>query len=247
MTVRGQRPAATVELTYEGETILVQSDDVVVGRTSKCTVRVVHPLVSREHCRIEPREDGLFVVDLQSINGTWLNGERVETRTRARAGDRIGLGREGAVLVVNRAVVGGVDVSRLPREEDQQTMVAGDPRAAGKVARVEVAPEALPSLGAPVEPTTRAANDAEKAARAVAAGDQSIPVASAIQTNEIGDDGPTTGEAGVAAPASAPARSGFAPGFVVGLVVGLAVVAALAKFTHALDAVRARPDEARGR
>jgi pSer/pThr/pTyr-binding forkhead associated (FHA) protein len=236
---RRGRPAATVELLYEGDVVLVQSDDVVVGRTSRCTVRVVHPLVSREHCRLEPRADGLFVVDLMAVNGTWVNEERVDGRTQLRAGDRIGLGREGAVLVVRRAVVDGVDVARLPRVEDMKTMVAGDPRAAGAVARVEIAPEAAPAQR-PVEPTTRAANEAERA------GDKSIPVASVLLTSEIRDEESAAAASGTAARSAATGR-GFARGFVVGMAIGLAAVAALAKFTHALDAVRARAGEERTR
>ena len=70
------------EILCDGNTVLVQADDVTVGRTGACTVRVVHPLVSREHCRLEIRADGLFVVDLGSVNGTWLNGTRVDGRLR---------------------------------------------------------------------------------------------------------------------------------------------------------------------
>ncbi len=237
MTARGERPAATVELMYEGDAILVQSNDVVVGRTPNCTVRVVHPLVSREHCRLEPRVDGLFVVDLHAVNGTWLNGVRIEGRTQARAGDRIGLGREGAVLVVQRVLVDGVDVSRRPREEDQKTMVAGDPRAEGKIAHIEVALDALPSLGYADEPPTRAATDQMQAPT----GEAAIPVAAAIQTSEIGHEGSITGEAAVDVDvlAAVRTRNRFVRGFVVGVAVGLAAVALLATCAHALGAVGA--------
>ena len=156
---RAERPAATVELLYEGSVVRAQADDVLVGRTASCTVRVVHPLVSREHCRLEPRADGLFVVDLNAVNGTWLNGVRIDARTRARAGDRLGLGREGAVLVVQSALVLGVDVSRVVPEEEKKTMVAGDPRAAGVVAKIEVAPDARPAAR-PDAPTKEAGSDA---------------------------------------------------------------------------------------
>ncbi len=239
------RPAATLELLYDGEVILVQADDVVVGRTARCTVRVVHPLVSREHCRIEARPDGLFVVDLDAVNGTWLNGTRVVGRAQARAGDKLGLGREGAVLVVRRAVVADVDVSRLPREEDMNTMVAGDPRARGAVARVEVAPEALPALGVGDEPTTRAADETRRArpqAPQAPTVEAPIPIASVLPTGELP---PTPAPAAAPTPApDAPAPDSarvFVPGLAVGFVLGLAIVAALAKFTPALDAVRAKP------
>jgi predicted component of type VI protein secretion system len=239
------RPAPTLELVCDGSPVLVQAEDVVVGRIPKCTVRVVHPLVSREHCRIEMRDDGVFVVDLGSANGTWLNGVRVESRSQLRTGDRLGLGRDGAVLVVQRATVGGVDVSRRAREEDMNTMLAGDARAVGAVvAHVEVAAEALPALGAADEPPTRAIGEAARADAPKPA--PPIPVVAAMQTSEIapGAESPRTTE--IAVPA-APARRGFASGFAVGFVVGLALVAAALKFTHVLDPIRPAAGETRPR
>jgi predicted component of type VI protein secretion system len=238
------RPAPTLELVCDGSPVLVQAEDVVVGRTAKCTVRVVHPLVSREHCRIEPRGDGLFVVDLGSANGTWLNGVRVEARTQLHAGDRLGLGRDGAVLVVQRALVGGVDVSRLSREEDMKTMVAGDARAKGAVARVEVAAEALPALGAADEPPTRAAGEPSRAEPPRPA--SAIPVVPMLNTSEVSPGAEAPGTTEVALPAP-PRRRGFAPGFVVGLVLGLAAVAATLKFTHVLDPIRPAARETKSR
>lgn len=228
------RPAPTLELECDGSPVLVQAEDVVVGRTPKCTVRVVHPLVSREHCRLEPRADGLFVVDLGSVNGTWLNGVRVEERTQVRAGDRVGLGRDGAVLVVKRAVVAGTDVSRAPREEDTKTMVAGDARAAGAVARVEVAASAVPAMD---EATTRsiAGEPPPKPASTVPVVSVLAPVAEAAAAPPP----PAT------TPVGAPPRSRFAPGFALGVVLGLAAVAAVAKFTHVLDPIRPAAHETR--
>ena len=66
------------------------------------------------------------------------------------------------MLTVQRALVGGVDVASGSREEDMKTMVAGDPRAKGAVARVEVDAEALPSLGEDDEPTTRGIGDGDR-------------------------------------------------------------------------------------
>lgn len=221
------RPPATLELVCDGSPVLVQADDVVVGRTQRCTVRVVHPLVSREHCRFEPRPDGLFVVDLGSINGTWLNGRRLAARTQLRAGDKLGLGREGAILTVQRALVAGVDVSRLAREEDMNTMVAGDARAAGAVARVEIASDALPALGAADEPPTGAL--AERAA----------PVVEAPPAPYVPPPAPplaTPASPPVAAPATA--STGFASGLFAGLLFGLGLALALARFTDLFAPLR---------
>jgi pSer/pThr/pTyr-binding forkhead associated (FHA) protein len=49
-----------------------------MGRTSGANFIVDAPLVSRVHCRLTVEGDGhVGVVDLDSTNGTWINGERI--------------------------------------------------------------------------------------------------------------------------------------------------------------------------
>jgi pSer/pThr/pTyr-binding forkhead associated (FHA) protein len=82
-----------LELLYEGRGIVIEGDEVVLGRVKSCTLRVVHPLVSRQHCRLTIASDGIFVEDMGSSNGTFVNGDRVRGRDQVRAGDRVTLGR----------------------------------------------------------------------------------------------------------------------------------------------------------
>ncbi len=49
-------------------------------------------LVSRLHCRLLVRDDELFVENLGSTNGTYVNDEPVD-RATLRAGDRLRTGR----------------------------------------------------------------------------------------------------------------------------------------------------------
>ena len=50
------------------------------------------PCVSRRHCLVEVDDGGtVWVRDLGSLNGTWVNGRRVE-RARLGAGDRLRVG-----------------------------------------------------------------------------------------------------------------------------------------------------------
>jgi hypothetical protein len=64
-----------------------------VGRATGADFIVDAPLVSRVHCRLTALADGgLEVHDLDSTNGTFLNGKRVQT-ARVSSGDRIGVGR----------------------------------------------------------------------------------------------------------------------------------------------------------
>lgn len=81
----------------EDETVLLAldwdggADELLVGRHSSCDVVLDDPTVSRRHARLR-RRDGVWVLqDLDSTNGTLLNGHRVG-RCRLRPGDRLVLG-----------------------------------------------------------------------------------------------------------------------------------------------------------
>ena len=63
-----------------------------VGRAPRADFIVDAPLVSRLHCRLTAGAAELEVVDLESTNGTFVNGERIE-RALLKTGDRLGVGR----------------------------------------------------------------------------------------------------------------------------------------------------------
>ena len=63
------------------------------GRAPGANFIVDATLVSRVHCRLTAGASEIEIVDLDSTNGTFLNGERVDRRAVARSGDRIGIGR----------------------------------------------------------------------------------------------------------------------------------------------------------
>src|SRR5216684_1620644 len=70
-----------------------------VGRSTGADFTVDAPLVSRVHCRLSAGATALEVIDLESTNGTFVNGERVDRKT-VKTGDRIGVGR--VELIVQR-------------------------------------------------------------------------------------------------------------------------------------------------
>lgn len=64
-----------------------------IGRSTGADFIVEAPLVSRIHCRLTAGANELEVVDLDSTNGTFVNGARVVERTTLKTGDRLGVGR----------------------------------------------------------------------------------------------------------------------------------------------------------
>jgi len=63
-----------------------------IGRSTGAEFIVEATMVSRLHCRLTAGATELEVVDLDSTNGTFVNGKRV-TRSKLNAGDRLGVGR----------------------------------------------------------------------------------------------------------------------------------------------------------
>jgi pSer/pThr/pTyr-binding forkhead associated (FHA) protein len=64
-----------------------------VGRAPQAEFIVDAALVSRVHCRLTAGATEIEVIDLDSTNGTFVNGQRVDKRATAKAGDRLGIGR----------------------------------------------------------------------------------------------------------------------------------------------------------
>ena len=71
-----------------------------IGRAPRADFIVDAALVSRVHCKLTAGAAELEVTDLESTNGTFVNGQRVE-RALLKSGDRLGVGK--LEFVVSRA------------------------------------------------------------------------------------------------------------------------------------------------
>lgn len=60
----------------------------VVGRSEDCDITFSLSHLSRRHARLDVRDGLLFVTDLGSANGTYLNNRRI-TESRVRRGDEL--------------------------------------------------------------------------------------------------------------------------------------------------------------
>jgi len=96
---RTPRPAtSSFSLIGREVTIPLNSGVTVIGRDSSCDARIESHHVSRCHVTLEVDGERVFVEDLGSKNGTFVNGERVTARRQLRTGDRLRLGRYAATL-----------------------------------------------------------------------------------------------------------------------------------------------------
>ncbi|GIW72503.1 MAG: hypothetical protein KatS3mg102_2045 [Planctomycetota bacterium] len=106
----------------------------VVGRSHRADVAIDDPLLSRQHCRLEARAGGIFVVDLGSANGTYVNGVRC-AEARLGPGDELRLGgswlrllaEEGAAPASRRAAVSSnTPTGELPALQPPSHQGGGD-------------------------------------------------------------------------------------------------------------------------
>lgn len=74
-----------------GEFPLPETGEIVVGRSSELDMVLVEDMVSRRHAKITVTGGQIFLQDLGSTNGSFVNGEKIK-RARLNEGDRILIG-----------------------------------------------------------------------------------------------------------------------------------------------------------
>lgn len=79
-------------LEYQGNRFQLPEGETVVGRGDAAHLFIDDPSVSRSHATVKRNGDAVFVRDVKSSNGTFLNGERVEEAAALRPNDVIMLG-----------------------------------------------------------------------------------------------------------------------------------------------------------
>ena len=77
----------------EGGDLLLDSAPLTVGRGEQNDIELRgDDFASAEHARFEPRRDGVWLTDVGSTNGTFVNGARLERPRRLTPGDVIRIG-----------------------------------------------------------------------------------------------------------------------------------------------------------
>lgn len=75
-----------------GETFLIGSDQVRIGRSPEAEVFLDDVTVSRNHALLVRRRDGVYIDDLGSLNGTYVNRRRIESH-KLQDGDELQVGK----------------------------------------------------------------------------------------------------------------------------------------------------------
>jgi pSer/pThr/pTyr-binding forkhead associated (FHA) protein len=75
-----------------GETFELSGDRIAIGRSPDADVFLDDVTVSRNHALLVRRRDGLYLDDLGSLNGSYVNRHRIESH-KLQAGDELQIGK----------------------------------------------------------------------------------------------------------------------------------------------------------
>src|SRR5262249_28234202 len=76
----------------QGQFTIELSDLVTIGRSTSNNVFIDDPDVSRHHAEIQRLGNNYMLIDLGSVNGTWLNSRRITVPRDLEDGDQIRIG-----------------------------------------------------------------------------------------------------------------------------------------------------------
>lgn len=111
-----------------GEFPLPENGEIVIGRSSELDMVLVEDMVSRRHAKITATAGQIYLQDLGSTNGSFVNGEKVK-RARLNEGDRILIGTSIIKVVategsasIDQAKANLEDVAAAKRSAQVRTM-----------------------------------------------------------------------------------------------------------------------------
>ncbi|MDD9933727.1 MAG: GGDEF domain-containing protein [Myxococcales bacterium] len=99
---------------HNGAIFMIDQPVVTMGRGSSCQIYLVDQGISREHARIVRRDEGFYLEDAGSRNGTFCQREQLDQPRKLLDGDRIALGAETVMRF-------GLQ-DRIEREASRQTV-----------------------------------------------------------------------------------------------------------------------------
>ena len=77
-----------------GESFTIDAPSITIGRHGQCDFQVNDTWVSRQHARITWGGAGYLLEDLGTVNGTYVNGDRISGPRALRSGDILRLGTQ---------------------------------------------------------------------------------------------------------------------------------------------------------
>jgi pSer/pThr/pTyr-binding forkhead associated (FHA) protein len=115
---------AVLQPVGEGKLIAIDRAVVLIGRGADCDAVITQsPKISRRHCCMVQVDETYFVRDLGSMNGVWLNGERVNRESLIQIGDRVAIGDVEFLFHPNARIETKKSVAPVPDQNSPPPVV----------------------------------------------------------------------------------------------------------------------------
>jgi hypothetical protein len=116
MTEAADKPVLIIhEGEKAGQRWTIHDDELIIGRGGECGLVLPERQVSREHIRIYRGADSYYLEDLDSKNGTWVNGRQVKATTvPLHDGDEIQIALAVKITFVGSEATAPLLVDELP-------------------------------------------------------------------------------------------------------------------------------------
>ena len=109
---QADKPILTViEGKYTNQYWVIDRLEMVLGRDDECDIVLPERQISRQHIRILREDAQFFIEDLESRNGTWINGQRIQGRQELFDGDEVHV-----ALAIRMRFIGSGATAPLPFE-----------------------------------------------------------------------------------------------------------------------------------
>jgi pSer/pThr/pTyr-binding forkhead associated (FHA) protein len=177
-----------------GKEISLNAGEFLIGRGDGCHLRPKTDAISRKHCRLFVADDEVRVSDMQSRNGTYVNGQKIEAEVAVKHGDKISVGPLQFELIASE-----VERSEAPNRPTP-AKAAPRPSEAVKVKKQPVASRDGKMADDDIFSWLEEADEVDRAERLVDPGTRQFQLKDSVkvadgETVDMGKSGETTTEA----------------------------------------------------
>jgi pSer/pThr/pTyr-binding forkhead associated (FHA) protein len=105
-------------LDLPGRSVALFEGEITLGRSRGCGIVLADPCISRVHALVAVRSGRVYLQDLRSSNGTFVDGERISGEQEITEGDRISIGNYDLLLHLGPPIEPSGDAEVDPNEAE---------------------------------------------------------------------------------------------------------------------------------
>ena len=108
----------------KGAVFSIEDFPVVIGRETAATLCLADASVSRRHTQIEKENDEFIILDLESLNGTFINDVPIKRRT-LQHGDRVRIGDSQFLFLLHESDTAALSTSNPQPSSPTRSLTFG--------------------------------------------------------------------------------------------------------------------------